>query len=60
MYLPCQAGKHDAIVKNIHDLLAKLAWDFSADQLDHLFSCFQVNNQEPFNLVPDLLYVCLN
>ncbi|XP_068731970.1 ubiquitin carboxyl-terminal hydrolase 9X-like isoform X1 [Montipora capricornis] len=36
-----QAGKHDAIVKNIHDLLAKLAWDFSADQLDHLFSCFQ-------------------
>ena len=37
-----QAGKHDAIVKNIHDLLAKLAWDFSAEQLDHLFSCFQV------------------
>ncbi|XP_078379070.1 ubiquitin carboxyl-terminal hydrolase 9X-like isoform X2 [Oculina patagonica] len=36
-----QAGKHDAIVKNVHDLLAKLAWDFSADQLDHLFSCFQ-------------------
>lgn len=36
-----QAGKHDAIVKNIHDLLAKLAWDFSAEQLDHLFSCFQ-------------------
>ncbi|XP_031549243.1 probable ubiquitin carboxyl-terminal hydrolase FAF-X isoform X2 [Actinia tenebrosa] len=36
-----QIGKHDAIIKNIHDLLAKLAWDFSADQLDHLFSCFQ-------------------
>lgn len=36
-----QAGKHDAIVKNVHDLLAKLAWDFSAEQLDHLFSCFQ-------------------
>ncbi|KAK3733916.1 hypothetical protein QZH41_000977 [Actinostola sp. cb2023] len=36
-----QIGKHDAIVKNIHDLLAKLAWDFSAEQLDHLFSCFQ-------------------
>ncbi|XP_065841242.1 ubiquitin carboxyl-terminal hydrolase 9X-like isoform X2 [Oscarella lobularis] len=36
-----QAGKHDAIVKNIHDLLAKLAWNFSAEQLDHLFHCFQ-------------------
>ncbi|XP_046853983.1 probable ubiquitin carboxyl-terminal hydrolase FAF-X [Xenia sp. Carnegie-2017] len=36
-----QAGKHDVIVKNIHDLLAKLAWDFSAEQLDHLFECFQ-------------------
>lgn len=39
-----QDGKHDAIVKNIHDLLAKLAWDFNADQLDHLFDCFQVMN----------------
>lgn len=37
-----QAGKHEAIVKNVHDLLAKLAWDFNADQLDHLFDCFQV------------------
>ncbi|EDO35056.1 predicted protein [Nematostella vectensis] len=36
-----QIGKHDAIIKNIHDLLAKLAWDFSPEQLDHLFSCFQ-------------------
>lgn len=36
-----QAGKHEAIVKNVHELLAKLAWDFSADQLDHLFDCFQ-------------------
>ncbi|XP_070538663.1 ubiquitin carboxyl-terminal hydrolase 9X-like isoform X2 [Ptychodera flava] len=36
-----QAGKHEAIVKNVHDLLAKLAWDFSPDQLDHLFECFQ-------------------
>ena len=42
-YFSLQAGKHDAIVKNVHDLLAKLAWDFSAEQLDHLFSCFQVN-----------------
>lgn len=37
-----QAGKHEAIVKNVHDLLAKLAWDFNAEQLDHLFGCFQV------------------
>lgn len=36
-----QAGKHEAIVKNVHDLLAKLAWDFSPEQLDHLFECFQ-------------------
>ncbi|KAF4528716.1 hypothetical protein B566_EDAN014284 [Ephemera danica] len=36
-----QAGKHEAIVKNLHDLLAKLAWDFSPEQLDHLFECFQ-------------------
>ena len=33
-----QDGKHEAIVKNVHDLLAKLAWDFSPEQLDHLFS----------------------
>lgn len=37
-----QAGKHEAIVKNVHDLLAKLAWDFNTEQLDHLFGCFQV------------------
>lgn len=36
-----QAGKHEAIVKNVHDLLAKLAWDFTPEQLDHLFECFQ-------------------
>ncbi|XP_075236606.1 ubiquitin carboxyl-terminal hydrolase-like faf isoform X2 [Lycorma delicatula] len=36
-----QADKHEAIVKNVHDLLAKLAWDFSPEQLDHLFECFQ-------------------
>ncbi|KAK3596917.1 hypothetical protein CHS0354_031696 [Potamilus streckersoni] len=36
-----QQGKHDIIVKNVHDLLAKLAWDFSPEQLDHLFECFQ-------------------
>jgi len=37
-----QDGKHEIIVKNIHDMLVKLAWDFSAQQLDHLFGCFQV------------------
>lgn len=45
MHLICfivQAGKHEAIVKNVHDLLAKLAWDFSPEQLDHLFDCFKV------------------
>lgn len=36
-----QCGKHEAIVKNVHDLLAKLAWDFSPEQLDHLFSHFR-------------------
>ena len=41
-YYDPQAGKHEAIVKNVHDLLAHLAWDFSAEQLDHLFVCFQV------------------
>jgi len=38
-----QAGKHEAIVKNVHDLLAKLAWDFTPEQLDHLFEAFQVS-----------------
>ncbi|XP_054272313.1 probable ubiquitin carboxyl-terminal hydrolase FAF-X isoform X2 [Macrosteles quadrilineatus] len=38
-----QCGKHEAIVKNVHDLLAKLAWDFSPEQLDHLFECFQAS-----------------
>lgn len=42
-----QSGKHDAIVKNVHDLLAKLAWDFSPEQLDHLFECFQVCGLTP-------------
>ena len=39
-----QDGKHEIIVKNIHDMLVKLAWDFSPDQLDHLFGCFQVSS----------------
>ena len=41
-----QDGKHEIIVKNIHDMLVKLAWDFSAEQLDHLFGCFQVRESE--------------
>lgn len=36
-----QDGKHEIIVKNIHDMLVKLAWDFSPEQLDYLFGCFQ-------------------
>lgn len=40
-------------MKNVHDLLAKLAWDFSPEQLDHLFDCFKVskslNNQAVTN-----------
>lgn len=32
-----QVGQHEAIVKNVHDLLAKLAWDFTPPQMDHLF-----------------------
>ncbi len=42
MIWSCQDGKHEIIVKNVHDLLVKLAWDFSPEQLDHLFGCFQV------------------
>ncbi|XP_028043113.1 probable ubiquitin carboxyl-terminal hydrolase FAF-X isoform X2 [Bombyx mandarina] len=38
-----QHGKHEAIVKNLHDLLSKLAWDFTPDQLDHLFDCFKAS-----------------
>ncbi|CAB4054352.1 USP9_24 [Lepeophtheirus salmonis] len=41
-----QVGQHEAIVKNVHDLLAKLAWDFSPVQLDHLFKRFQSSLSE--------------
>lgn len=50
-----QAGKHEAIVKNVHDLLAKLAWDFSPEQLDHLFECFQVIIPMLYNYVIQLI-----
>ena len=36
-----QTGKHEVIVSNIHDLLAKLACHFDTEQLDHLLVCFQ-------------------
>lgn len=46
-----QDGKHEMIVKNIHDMLVKLAWDFSPEQLEYLFGCFQVEWS--------VLYVCV-
>ena len=48
-----QDGKHEIIVKNIHDLLVKLAWDFSPEQLEHLFGCFQVRTSL------DAVYICV-
>lgn len=36
-----QIEKHEIIVKNVHDLIAKMAWSFSSDQLNHLFVCFE-------------------
>lgn len=41
MIWDAQRGKHEIIVKNIHDLIAKLAWNFSSDQLNYLFHSFQ-------------------
>lgn len=38
-----QSGKHSTIVQNVHDLLTKLAWDFSPEQLDHLFELFKTS-----------------
>ena len=56
-----QDGKHEIIVKNIHDMLVKLAWDFSPDQLDHLFGCFQVSSgnlwDDCFMLSRTILYI---
>lgn len=53
-----QAGKHEAIVKNVHDLLAKLAWDFSPEQLDHLFVCFQVTEPEIIIVYFEIYFRC--
>ncbi|KAH9280250.1 putative ubiquitin carboxyl-terminal hydrolase FAF-X [Echinococcus granulosus] len=36
-----QAGKHEAIVKNVEDMLARLVHYFSPEQLDRLFDCFK-------------------
>ena len=35
-----QCGKHEAIVKNVHDLLAKLAWDFTGNFFMFRNNCF--------------------
>lgn len=48
------SGKHEAIEKNIHDLLAKLAWDFSPEQLEQLFDCFRVRSSAKISL-PQIL-----
>jgi ubiquitin carboxyl-terminal hydrolase 9/24 len=37
-----QTGKHDVIQRNLHDLFARLANDFSAEQLEQLFERFKV------------------
>eukprot|EP00045_Choanoeca_perplexa_P017708 m.262868 g.262868 ORF g.262868 m.262868 type:complete len:2290 (-) comp17611_c0_seq1:39-6908(-) len=36
-----QTGKHETIVKNLHDLLANLAWHLHGDQLQFLFELFK-------------------
>ncbi|VDM30351.1 unnamed protein product [Hydatigera taeniaeformis] len=36
-----QAGKHEAIVKNVEDMLAHLVHCLSPEQLDRLFDCFK-------------------
>lgn len=50
-----QKDKFEVIVKNIHDLLAKLAWQFDAEHLDHLFACFKQSwggtNKEMMGLI---------
>lgn len=37
-----QEGVHESVVKNTCDLLARMAWDLSPEDLDRLFVCFQV------------------
>ena len=37
-----QIEKHDAIIKNIHDFLAKLAWVLTPTQLDAIFARFKI------------------
>lgn len=38
-----QENKHESIVSNIFDLLARLAFTFDTTHLDHLFTCFQAS-----------------
>ena len=39
--MQAQTGKHETIVKNLHDLLANLAWHLHGDQLQFLFELFK-------------------
>ncbi|EDQ92258.1 uncharacterized protein MONBRDRAFT_31374 [Monosiga brevicollis MX1] len=36
-----QGGKHETIVKNLHELLAEIAWDLTGDNLHYLFELFK-------------------
>ncbi|VDP65308.1 unnamed protein product [Schistosoma mattheei] len=36
-----QIGKHETIIKNIFNMLTRLALEFSMNQLNYLFNCFQ-------------------
>ncbi|VDD77646.1 unnamed protein product [Mesocestoides corti] len=38
-----QVGKHEAIVKNVEDMLATLVRSFTPEQLDRLFDCFKAS-----------------
>ncbi len=53
-------GKHEAIEKNVHDLLAKLAWDFSPEQLEQLFDCFRVEFEINHSIITFLFYYFLS
>ena len=39
--LQAQNGKHETVVKNLHDLLASLAWNLQPEHLEHLFELFK-------------------
>lgn len=37
-----QVGKHEAIVKNMEEMLVRLVPHFTSEQIDRLFECFKV------------------